>query len=219
MPLYRLPSLLGMAEDESRILGGRDWKYSFGAQAPQDVVPTSSYSTTSGQYGAFFSAKFGPSSPPLVLRRPKGADIGTSRPWPSMNKELLAPRVPQSWLLEKRPATSAMLARASTPGFPQFSSHRDVSGAASLLFSSEAGAVFAPKAPHAHDAWFKLNVMADAHGQWSGTGRPSRHGSSAQATAQRIAGNTALGLQGFWTTLGAVSPSPRQGDGGGGDAD
>lgn len=125
---------------------------SYGNMAPQDVIPSNDYSTTAQGYGMHHMAKFGPTMKlrygqhTVVSRRPSGADIGTSRPWPQMNKALLDPRVPKTWLLEpgqqnqQRPTSSHMLARAQTPEAYHnlnFSSQRDVTAAASMLFAAQ----------------------------------------------------------------------------------
>ena len=161
----------------------------YGLHAPRDVVSSSSYATSNSAYGANFHERFGASNAPLVMRRPKGCEIGSSRPWPAMNEALLSPRVPDSWLLETSAQPKSALALRTD--FPQLSSARDASRVASLLIS-EPHPPLRKVAARPHDAWWSLHIAGDAHGQWTGTGRPSKYGASGEATARRAAGNAAL---------------------------
>jgi hypothetical protein len=111
----------------------------YGNNQPPDIIPShDSYSTTSSTYGAHWQSRFGPASEPIVARRPAGADIGTSRPWPNMNAPNLASRMPPSWMLCERPATSPMDVHVNAPSAGQMImtlSQRDYGRTTSKLFA------------------------------------------------------------------------------------
>lgn len=78
-------SPIATAEDEERF-----------SSLGNSGIDTSKWSTTNSTYG-LGQQKL--SSVPPIMKRPKGTDIGISRPWPAPNTLLLSPRVPPSWEL------------------------------------------------------------------------------------------------------------------------